>query len=66
MVARESRVNRSLARPRLAKEPHDGRDRLCTLAGVPGSATDGHVAELNLADGLPEPVEKSHDFSFLS
>jgi hypothetical protein len=67
LVARESRDNRSLARPRLAKEPHDGRDRLCTLAGILRvGGRPGHFAELNLADGLPEPVEKSHDFSFLS
>ena len=64
-VARESGDDRSLARPGLAQEPHDGRDRLCTLAGVLRvGARPGHVAEQNLADGLPEPIEKSHDFSF--
>jgi hypothetical protein len=61
-VARESGDDRRLASPGLSKQPHHRRDRLCTLAGVLRAGARGaHVAEQNLADRIPEPIEKSHD-----
>jgi hypothetical protein len=63
-IAGERGDDRGLARPGLPQEPHDGRDRLCAPAGVlhAGGARPAGVAEQKLADGLPEPVEQSHDF----